>query len=365
MFCTLKRKKGFLQRSKTSESRTTSSACGLTGAGHCNGILPILPVKVKCAKGNRVIETYAFLDPGSTGTFCIRKLVDRLNMEGRKFKIHIRTLGHNDSIESSIVDSLEISGLSGESFYPLPKVFTQKEMPVSTANIISERELRKWHDLDNVNIQHINADVDLLIGTNASKLMEPWEVINSREGEDGPYAIRTLLGWVINGPLGGSDDCGSDHPSFCANRIAIDHIEETWPTFPVDTSVAVDDPEVKRSLTVNAVLVDTNATSELMTHFSDWQRLKVAVVWLIKLKGTLLKLSKKRKELELASTSAARAARLDVQKEMQAFSTSLGNQKVTLEDLLEAEASIIAFCQQERFPTEFAALTSGKPSAKK
>lgn len=117
----------------------------------------------------------------------------------------------------------------------------------------------------------------------------------------------------------------------------------------------------KEKSDVNAILVDTNATSQLMTHFSDWQRLKVAVVWLIKLKGTLLKLKEKRKELERANTSAIGAARLDVQKEMQAFSTSLGNQKVMLEDLLEAETSIIDFCQQERFPTEFAALTSGKP----
>ena len=51
-------------------------------------------------------------------------------------------------------------------------------------------------------------------------------MINSREGEDGPYAIRTILGWVINGPLRGSSDCGSDHPSVHANRIAIDRIEE-------------------------------------------------------------------------------------------------------------------------------------------
>lgn len=137
--------------------------------------------------------------------------------------------------------------------------------------------------------------------------------------------------------------------------------EEMWPTFPVDTGVTADDPEVKRSLTVNAIHVDTNAASQLMTHFSDWQRLKVAAAWCIKLKGTLLKLKKKRKEFEHANTSATVAARLDVQKEMQAFSTSLGNQKVTLEDLLEAETSIIAFCQQERFPTEFAAPTYGKP----
>jgi len=32
-----------------------------------------------------------------------------------------------------------------------------------------------------------------------------------------------------------------------------------------------------------------------------------------------------------------------------------------VEDLLEAETSIITFCQRERFPTEFAALISGKP----
>lgn len=45
---------------------------------------------------------------------------------------------------------------------------------------------------------------------------------------------------------------------------------------------------------------------------------------------------------------------------MQAFATSLGNQKVLLEDLREAEMAIIAFCQRERFPSEFSALSSGK-----
>lgn len=39
----------------------------------------------------------------------------------------------------------------------------------------------------------------------APKLFEPWEIINSRSS--GPYAARTLLGWVVNGTLRGS---GSD-----------------------------------------------------------------------------------------------------------------------------------------------------------
>lgn len=39
--------------------------------------------------------------------------------------------------------------------------------------------------------------IDLLIGMNATRLMEPWKVINSRG--IGPYAVKTPLGWVVNG----------------------------------------------------------------------------------------------------------------------------------------------------------------------
>ena len=97
-------------------------------------------------------------------------------------------------------------------------------MPVTTDNIISEEELSKWPYLRDVTIPHITADVDLLIGTNASKLMEPWNVINS-QGE-GPYTIRTLLGWVINCSVQGCGDSKSGYPSVHANRTAVDRIEE-------------------------------------------------------------------------------------------------------------------------------------------
>lgn len=53
--------------------------------------------------------------------------------------------------------------------------------------------------------------------------------------------------------------------------------EEKWPKSPMDFSVTVDDPEVKGNLRVNATVVSTNTTSQLITFFSDWQRLKVAV----------------------------------------------------------------------------------------
>lgn len=78
--------------------------------------------------------------------------------------------------------------------------------------------------MKDIKVPHINADVDLLVGTNASKLMEPWEVVNSQA--DGPYAVKTLLGWVINGSVQGCNDGETGCPSVHANRTVVDRIEE-------------------------------------------------------------------------------------------------------------------------------------------
>lgn len=90
--------------------------------------------------------------------------------------------------------------------------------------MITQEELEKWPYLNGITVPQIQADVDLLIGTNSSKLMEPWEVINS--AGEGPYAIKTLLGWVSNGPL----RRGSGEQSGCSvvtvNRTEVDKLEE-------------------------------------------------------------------------------------------------------------------------------------------
>lgn len=89
--------------------------------------------------------------------------------------------------------------------------------------MISQVELEKWEYLNPVCIPQIQAEVELLIGINSSKLMEPWEVINS-VGE-GPYAIKTLLGWVVNGPLGGSRE-QNGCPVVNVNRTSVEKVEK-------------------------------------------------------------------------------------------------------------------------------------------
>ncbi|XP_035980606.1 uncharacterized protein LOC118556656 isoform X5 [Fundulus heteroclitus] len=185
-------------------------------------LLSIVPVKVKHAKGSKIIQTYAFLDPGSSATFCTTNLMNKLNLSGRKTNILLRTMSQEKATSANIITGLEVSAIDSREFINLPEVYTQSNMPVSTNSIPSEVELRAFTYLKEVKIPRIKANVELLIGSNAPKALEPWEVINSED--NGPYAVRTVLGWVINGPMQRPRYDGNTVVS--ANRISVASLEE-------------------------------------------------------------------------------------------------------------------------------------------
>ncbi|KAL2092730.1 hypothetical protein ACEWY4_012528 [Coilia grayii] len=199
----------------------SAELCGHIGAGGQESVLSIIPVKVKAAKGSHVIKVYALLDPGSSATFCSEELMSRLHMRGKKTRILLRTMNQETSVPTHVVSGLEVSALDRDTFLPLPDTFTQKDMPVTSSSIPKQNDLAHWAYLSKVTIPSISSKVELLIGTNAPNLLEPWEVINSQNG--GPYAVKTLLGWVVNGPLRCA--AGSEE-SVTVNRISVASLEK-------------------------------------------------------------------------------------------------------------------------------------------
>ncbi|KAK7899043.1 hypothetical protein WMY93_019896 [Mugilogobius chulae] len=126
---------------------------------------------------------------------------EQLNLNGRKLEILLRTMGQEKVVDSYMLADLEVAGLDSDNFCHLPEIFTQKNMPVHRGNIPHTKDLRRWPHLRQINIPEIDAEVDLLIGTNVPQALEPWEVVRAVDG--GPYAIKTILGWTVNGPLRG------------------------------------------------------------------------------------------------------------------------------------------------------------------
>lgn len=166
------------------------------------------------------METYAFIDPGSSATFCSQALMNQLNMSGRKTEILLRTMGQKKVMQSYVLSRLEVCGLEEKDVVELPNVFTQNSIPVRRENIPLQKDIDRWSYLKEVRLPLLDADVGLLIRTNAHKAMEPWKVIHSQK--DGPYAVKTALGWIINGPLSrGVNAKLTRPPCITANRISI------------------------------------------------------------------------------------------------------------------------------------------------
>ena len=175
---------------KSSYSTSSNSVTGLA----------ILPVRVKAKGHGKIAETYAFLDSGSNTSFCTESLLEKLNFKGTKTKLSLTTLqGESEPIECSLV-SLEAFDLSENKTVQLPKVYSRPSLPIPPEAIARQEDVDRWPYLKGVNISHIDAEIGLLIGSDVPEALQPKEMRPSEDG--GPFATRTVLGWVLNGPLG-------------------------------------------------------------------------------------------------------------------------------------------------------------------
>lgn len=189
-------------------------------------VLAILRVCVKSKKGSKIVDTYAFVDPGSSATFCTDSLARQLNLQGNGTELVLTTMSSTKQVKSCLLRDLEVSGLEESNFINLPKVFTQKTIPVTREIIPTQKDIDKWPHLQEIKLPCTDAEIGLLIGNNVHEAFEPWKVIHSQD--NGPYAVKTILGWTVNGRLREHRDSGldgSEQHQVTVNRISVETVE--------------------------------------------------------------------------------------------------------------------------------------------
>lgn len=117
----------------------------------------------------------------------------------------------------------------------------------------------------------IESGVDLLIGTNVPKALEPWEVVRGVEG--GPYAVRTLLGWTMNGPL--RVDCHSEavymQQHVTVNRISVAKLDELWEQqTKADFSECAQDEQLGLSTEDRHFMESVTKSTILVNRLQNW-----------------------------------------------------------------------------------------------
>ena len=158
--------------------------------------LNVVPAIVIC--GDREVTTHAFLDPGSSFSFCERKLMNALNAPGSPKSVTIHTMTAPRTLDSEAV-SVSVEPLKGGNRIELSEVVVVDEIPVKPNITPNPRDLQRPDYLRGVDLPHVEgATVTLLIGANFPEALRVEIVRNGSYGC--PDAVRTPLGWSLLGP---------------------------------------------------------------------------------------------------------------------------------------------------------------------
>ena len=191
-------------RSEPAQSGGSSSvaSCNAATCSSARVALPIVAVRVRAPGGGPEFETYALLDNGSTTTFCTEELAEKVGVDGEGATLIINTLDRPGRQIATRSVALEITSFGGQEFSEMSSVFTRSAIPCSTSHVPLCSDISSFAHLRDVDLPAVNTDqVTVLIGQDNADLMTPLEVRRGSK-QRMPYAVKTVLGWVINGALG-------------------------------------------------------------------------------------------------------------------------------------------------------------------
>ena len=202
-----------------------------------NVYLCVVPVLVY--HGTIKVRTYAFLDQGSTHTFCDRKLRKTLNISGSPETINLQTLGRAISTYQGSTCSLHVSAIDGEEAIELPKVFSIDEIPIRPNLIPAKENLKAFSHLRDLTFPKVEgAAVTLLIGADTPELFCPLDTRKGKRGE--PIAVETPLDWSLLAPSLSPSASRNCSVNFVAkyDKSPVRQLEQFWTNeFEAGTSI--------------------------------------------------------------------------------------------------------------------------------
>ena len=257
--------------------------CGFTKSESCSNsdnshvYLCIVPVIVSF--GENVVSTYAFLDQGSTHSFCKRSLLQELKASGTRERLQLKTITGTTNDMDSVSCNLVVSDLDSDSSFSLSNVHSVENIPVQPNNVSVDAEVCKLPHLQDINLKSLpHASVNLLIGADVPEL---FCIYSARRGPRGtPCAIETPLGWSLLGPSLSPSQGSNCTVNFIVKKDATEMVARMWETeFEPGTSIFDD------SFSKEDRLAHTLMQSEICTIDGHYQ---LPLLWKEPYKNQLL-----------------------------------------------------------------------------
>lgn len=201
------------------QSISNATICHNRNQGDESVYFRIIPVTLYSA--NRSIDTYAFLDEGSSVTLMEKSLANQLQLHGPSEPLCLKWTGDTTREEiGSCRVNVEISERNNHEIkFVLNDVRTIANLDLPSQSCQAKEMCKKYNHLKELPIiPYKNAKPELLIGMNNWKVAVP---ISVREGNwQDPIAVKTRLGWVVCGSKSASKNQGrlNLHTCRCEHR---------------------------------------------------------------------------------------------------------------------------------------------------
>lgn len=159
-------------------------------------LFKIVPIRI--FGEDSFVNTFAFLDDGSSLTLLDREIFERLNLSGVKEKLSLQWTKGITRVEDSHCTTVVIGSAKGKQTQALTNVYVVNnlDLPAQTVDLKNLKE--RFHHLRGLPIPELNrAKPKILIGLQHTKLLLCGQ--NFAGGDDEPVASKTRLGWVVYG----------------------------------------------------------------------------------------------------------------------------------------------------------------------
>ena len=160
--------------------------------------------KVLLRNGDKTMEAFAILDDGSECPILLHAAAQQLGLKGQSEDITLRTVRQELQVLYGAAVSFTISpATEPKRLYHIRGAFTAKQLSLAKHTHPVSALQRKFRHLQGLPLQHIvEAQPLLLIGSDYPHLITPVEPV-CLGPPGGPAAIKTRLGWTLQGPAQG------------------------------------------------------------------------------------------------------------------------------------------------------------------
>ncbi|XP_048056054.1 uncharacterized protein LOC125274030 [Megalobrama amblycephala] len=182
---------------------TTSGDRAYLTSPSSTGRVYLKVVPVLLWKGKRSVPTYAILDDGAQRSIVLPAAVQQLGLVGREEHMALRTIRHDvTELKGQSIDLLLSTQSSPKEKYSLTNVFTAPLLTLTDQTYPIQRLQRCYYHLRGIPLPTFDkVQPLLLIGSDYPNLITAKEPIRLGPA-GGPAAVRTQLGWVLQGPDG-------------------------------------------------------------------------------------------------------------------------------------------------------------------